>query len=106
MVKALEAQAPGRVLRSLTSELCGPLQPGEASVLVDTLREGNAVTTCTVRLEQGGQVQAHGVGVLGKTRVTDRDGVSARNSKGPSPFRRQGAGDRRLDSPQGRRPDA
>jgi hypothetical protein len=75
MVRALEAQAPGRPLRSLTSELCGPLQAGEVSVRVETLREGNAVTTCAVRLEQGGQVQAHGVAVLGKARVTDRDSV-------------------------------
>jgi len=75
MVRALEAHAPGRPLRSLTSELCGPLQPGEVDVRVETLREGNAVTTCTVRLEQGSEVQAHGVGVLGKARVLDRDGT-------------------------------
>lgn len=75
MARALEAQAPGRPLRSLTAELCGPLQPGEVSLAVETLREGNAVTTCAVRLEQGGEVQAHGVGVLGKARVLDRDGV-------------------------------
>lgn len=75
MTRALEAQAPDRPLRSLTAELCGPLQPGEVQVIVETLREGNAVTTATVRLEQSGQVQAHGVGVMGKARVTDRDGV-------------------------------
>lgn len=75
MVRALETQAPERTLRSLTSELCGPLQPGEVGVVVETLRQGNAVTTCTVRLEQGGEVQAHGVGVLGKARPTTRDGV-------------------------------
>lgn len=75
MVRALEAQAPDRALRSLTAELCGPLQPGEVDVVVETLRQGNAVTTCTVRLEQGGEVQAHGVGVLGKARARVADGV-------------------------------
>lgn len=75
MTRALEAQAPGRPLRSLTAELCGPLQPGEVKLSLTTLREGNAVTTCTVQLEQGGEVQAHGVGVLGKARVNEHDGV-------------------------------
>lgn len=28
LVRALEATAGGRVLRSLTSELCGPVRPG------------------------------------------------------------------------------
>jgi acyl-CoA hydrolase len=86
MVRSLEAQAAqppnvvapeglDRTLRSLTAELCGPLQPGEVDVVVETLRQGNSVSTCTVRLEQGGEVQAHGVGVLGKTRPTSREGV-------------------------------
>lgn len=78
MVRALEAQAPGRALRSLTAELCGPLQPGlEVNLTVETLREGNAVTTCAVRLEQGGEVQAHGVGVLGKARPVGFEKVFA-----------------------------
>lgn len=42
---------------------------------VETLREGSAVTTCTAKLSQGGEVQAHAVGVLGKVRTTERDGV-------------------------------
>jgi hypothetical protein len=83
IARALETQVPDRALRSLTAELCGPLMPGEVKVLVDTLREGNAVTTCTVRLEQEGQVQAHGVGVLGKARTKDRDGVFLEAPKRP-----------------------
>ncbi len=75
LTRALETQAPERALRSLTAELCGPITPGEVMFEVETLREGSAVTTCTAKLLQGGQVQAHAVGVLGKTRGTDRDGV-------------------------------
>lgn len=75
LARALEASAPGRPLRSLTAELCGPAQPGEAVLHLEVLREGNAVTTTAIRLVQGGEVQAHGVGVLGKARLTGRDGV-------------------------------
>lgn len=75
LTRALEAQAPERTLRSLTAELCGPIGPGAVQLEVKTLREGSAVTTCTAKLLQGGQVQAHAVGVLGKARTTERDGV-------------------------------
>lgn len=71
--RALEGATPGRPLRSLTSELCGPVQPGEVTLEVDALRVGNAVTTSVVRLAQGGEVLAHGVGVLGLPRpATER----------------------------------
>jgi hypothetical protein len=73
MIRALEASAPGRPLRSLTAELCGPLVAGEAEVAIEVLRAGNAVTTSAIRLVQGGEVQAHGVGVLGKERTHDHD---------------------------------
>jgi Thioesterase-like superfamily len=68
-IRALEHVAPDRPLRSLTAELCGPLQPGPTDVVVETLRAGNAVTTAAVRLVQHGEVQAHAVGVLGKHRL-------------------------------------
>ncbi len=68
-IRALEQVAPDRPLRSLTAELCGPLQAGDADVVVEILRAGNAVTTAAVRLVQHGEVQAHGVGVLGKHRI-------------------------------------
>lgn len=67
--RALELATPGRPLRSLTSEICGPVLTGEVSLEVETLRAGNAVTTSTVRLVQGGEVLAHGVGVLGLARA-------------------------------------
>ncbi|HET9990839.1 MAG TPA: acyl-CoA thioesterase domain-containing protein, partial [Kofleriaceae bacterium] len=73
MVRALEASAPGRPLRSLTAELCGPLVAGEAEVGIEVLRAGNAVTTSAIRLVQGGEVQAHGVGVLGKERTREHE---------------------------------
>jgi len=73
LIRALEEAAPGRPLRSLTSEICGSVQPGEATLIVETLREGSGVTTAAARLVQNGEVQAHAVGVLGKARVADRD---------------------------------
>jgi hypothetical protein len=73
MVRALEASAPDRPLRSLTAELCGPLVAGEAEVAIEVLRAGNAVTTSAIRFVQGGEVQAHGVGVLGKERTREHD---------------------------------
>ena len=73
LVRALEASAPDRPLRSLTAELCGPTQPGPAELQVETLRVGNAVSTVAVRLVQAGQVQAHAVGVLGQDRGTVAD---------------------------------
>ncbi len=75
LVRALEASAPDRALRSLTSELCGPTQPGPAELRVEVLRVGSAVSTLAVRLIQGGEVQAHGVGVLGRARARDLDGT-------------------------------
>lgn len=78
MVHALEASAPDRPLRSLTAELCGPLVAGDAAVELSVLRAGNAVTTTAIRFVQHGEVQAHGVGVLGKQRMRDRDQVVAR----------------------------
>ncbi|MFT3698566.1 MAG: thioesterase family protein [Kofleriaceae bacterium] len=76
MIKALEASAPDRPLRSLTAELCGPLVAGPTEVKLEVLRAGNAVTTTAIKLIQHGEVQAHGVGVLGKDRVTDRDATT------------------------------
>ncbi len=72
MTRTLETFVPGRPLRSLTAELFAPAQPGPATLRVQVLREGNAVTTVSVALLQGDMV-AHGVGVLGQTRVTDRE---------------------------------
>ncbi len=76
LVRALEVMAPGRPLRSLTCELCGPTQPGPASLEAEVLRAGNAVTTVAVRLVQANEVQAHAVGVLGQPRANAVDSRS------------------------------
>lgn len=73
LVRALEAAAPGRALRSLTSELCGPVQPGPARLRVESLRVGSGMSTLAVRLDQGGEVLAHAVGVLGEPRGRTED---------------------------------
>jgi acyl-CoA thioesterase len=64
-----------RPLRSLTGEIPGPVQPGPAELVVETLRAGSGVSTLAARLVQGGEVLAHAVGVFGKTRAVERDGV-------------------------------
>nr|HEX4318787.1 thioesterase family protein [Kofleriaceae bacterium] len=75
LTRALESSAPDRPLRSLTAEICGPVQPGEALLELEVLRAGNAVTTTAIRLVQSGEVQAHGVGVLGTARGAGTDRV-------------------------------
>ena len=73
LVRAIEAVAgsPDRPLRTLTAELCGPTLPGEASIQVEMLREGNGVSTLTARLDQQDGVKSHVVAVLGRARGTD-----------------------------------
>ena len=78
LIRAFEASAPGRPLRSLTAELCGPLQPGTAAIALEVLRAGTAVTTTTARVVQDGEVLAHGVAVLGRARATDLDQTALR----------------------------
>ncbi len=68
MVRSLDGVAADRPLRSLTAEIIAPVQPGLAQVVVEVLREGNAVTTATARLVQGKDVMAHVVAVLGRKR--------------------------------------
>ena len=71
LVRAVEATLsdPSRVLRSLTGELVGPLQPGPATVRVEILRAGSGVTTTAARVIQGGEVQAHAVIASGAPRA-------------------------------------
>lgn len=74
LIRALEtAVGPERALRSLTCEMCGPTLPGPLVVRVELLRAGNAVSTLAARLIQGGEVQAHAVGVFGKPRADTRE---------------------------------
>ncbi len=73
LVRALEAAVGDRQrpLRSLTAEIPGATLPGPASIRVEILRAGSGVTTAAARLEQGGELRAHAVGVLGRDRATD-----------------------------------
>jgi acyl-CoA thioesterase len=68
LVRAATTVVPGRALRSLTAEIPSPVQPGEATVLVEVLRTGQSVSTVATRLVQKGQLQAHAVSVLGAPR--------------------------------------
>lgn len=86
LTRAMETFVPGRPLRSLTAELFAPALPGEARLQVTVLREGNAVTTVTAVLSQGGAAVAHGVGVLGKQRVADRE-LTQLTPPTPTPWR-------------------
>jgi hypothetical protein len=75
MIRALEVHLaePARSLRSLTAQLCGPVLPGPAELRVETLRAGSGVGTLACRLVQSGEIQAHAVGVFGKSRAKDLD---------------------------------
>lgn len=77
LARAIEvvAAAPERKLRTLTGELCGPVQPGSAEIVVEPLRVGSGTSTLAARLVQGGEVQAHAVAVLGRDRARDADHV-------------------------------
>lgn len=60
-------------LRSLTAHLCGPVQPGEATLSAATLRRGNNTAVVEVRLEQSGELQSHAVLLFGRARPADLD---------------------------------
>lgn len=86
LTRVLEQASPDRALRNLALEIPAPVTPGEVSLEVEVMREGSAVTTSAVRLFQEGELRAHAVGVLGRTRMTDCDGV---DHTPPSPQRWQ-----------------
>ncbi len=70
MVRAVDqyAAASERRLRTLTSEICGPVVVGPLEIGVEPLRIGSGNSTVAARLLQGGEVQAHAVCVLGRGR--------------------------------------
>jgi len=72
MARAAEATAAdrSRLLRSLSAQLVGPVQPGAAEIATEVLRSGSAVTAMTVRLRQGDAVQAHAAVILARSRAT------------------------------------
>jgi len=73
MFDADDRPDPPRLLRSLTAEICGPVQTGINAIRVERLRTGTGVSTLAARLERDGEVLAHMVGVLGKQRAGDTD---------------------------------
>jgi Thioesterase-like superfamily len=77
LVRAIEQfeGAPDKPLRSLTAALGGPLQTGAAEIRVERLRAGSSVVTLAARIEQGGDVPAHAVAILGKARGTDAPAI-------------------------------
>jgi acyl-CoA thioesterase len=70
MLRAIErfTASPDRRPRTLMGELCGPVMPGAAEIAVEALRVGSGVSTVSARLLQDGEVQAHLVAVLGRSR--------------------------------------
>lgn len=98
MVRALlEADdSDGRTLRSLTSEIIGPVQPGPARIEIELLRRGSAVTTLRAELLQGDGCQAHVVAVFGNPRP---DAMTYQHTAWPSPPPWQEVPPLELDSP-------
>lgn len=88
MVRAGEQliNTPERTLRSISGELCGPTQEGEALIKVELLRAGNNLTTLAVRLEQQQEVQAHAVLIFGNDRPNP-GGIQALTPPQPTPWR-------------------
>lgn len=72
LARAAEAMAadPARVLRSLSGQIVGPVQPGPAEIAVDVLRAGSSVTAVTARLVQADDVVAHAAVTLARSRPT------------------------------------
>lgn len=70
MVRAITSESgdTARRLRSLTAEIVGPVQVGPATIEVELLRRGSAVSTLRAVLRQGDETLAHAVAVLGSAR--------------------------------------
>ena len=70
LLRAIEHEEPEkeRTLRALSGEICAPVLPGEASIRVELLRRGAAVSYFDARLLQRGEVQARVSAILGAAR--------------------------------------
>jgi acyl-CoA thioesterase len=70
LVRAIEARVgdPARAVRSVTAELPGPIEPGEAEVAVDVLRSGHSMTTARASLAQAGEIRTHAVAIVAASR--------------------------------------
>lgn len=75
LVRAIEHHVadPARIVRSLTAEIPGPLDPGggPADITVETLRRGNNVSTVRAAMSQQGDLKTHAVAVLAAARGGD-----------------------------------
>ncbi len=60
LLRAIESEEPDRArrTRNVTAELCGPVQPGEATLEVTTLRSGNRLSCYNATLRQGEGIHA------------------------------------------------
>lgn len=70
MVRAIETVVgdPTRTARSLSAELFSALVPGKATLEVEVLRAGSALTTGVAHLRQGAESVAHAILALGAPR--------------------------------------
>lgn len=70
LLRAMEGcePEPGRRVRALTGELCGPALPGESDVQVSVLRRGGRVTNLDARLVQAGEVVARASALVSPAR--------------------------------------
>ena len=70
LLRAVEHAEPEkeRTLRSLSGEICAPVLVGDATIQVELLRRGAAVSYFDARLVQDGEVQARASVILGATR--------------------------------------
>jgi hypothetical protein len=70
MLRAIEQSEPEkeRTLRSLSGEICAPVIVGAATIRVELMRRGAAVSYFDARLLQSGEVQARMSAILGAAR--------------------------------------
>ncbi len=71
LVRAIELHVgdPRRVVRSVTAELPGAVEPGTVELAVETLRAGKHMSTVRAGLAQGGEIRSHAVAILAETRA-------------------------------------
>ena len=85
MMRAAE-QAIGdatRTIRSVTSEIPAPVEPGRADFAVEILRAGKSVTTARVALKQNGETRAHAVVIAATARPGSGDAALSWNTLVP-----------------------
>ncbi|CAN5851998.1 hypothetical protein BH11MYX3_BH11MYX3_03330 [soil metagenome] len=70
LIRAIEERTgdPTRKIRSVTAELAAPVAAGTSEIVVELLRVGSSVSTVRAALSQSGEVKAHAVAVLAKSR--------------------------------------